>query len=121
MTDAASQTLVTRLVSEVAALRPIYDAHMQFMDGELLPHVLFADVRSFVESAFDQRSGHVRREAVRVLEILEDGFAAADASVVNLISVSFLENLDPHSQGYDELRQAMGPHLREELKTYEGG
>ena len=121
MADAASQALITRLVLEVEALRPLYDDHMEFMDGELLPHVLFGDFTTLVEQGFAQRSGQGRRDAVRVLEILEDAFAASDPSVVNLISVSFLENLDQDSPEYDELRQMLGPCLREQLRAFEVG
>jgi hypothetical protein len=108
------------LVEAVPALRPLYQRHLDFHDGELLPHVWFGDLTRFVERAFSADGGQDRHDALMILGYLEDAMASGDPDVAELVSVSFLENLDSRRAGYQHIRAAMGPRLRKELALYEG-
>lgn len=118
MHKSASEALVARLITEVSALKPLYDENLADYD-ELLPHVLFGDITRFVMDGFAARRGRTREQAERILAVLEDAAGSENADVLNLISVSFLENLDSAADGYEQLRSSMGPRLREELARYE--
>jgi hypothetical protein len=118
MASSATKALVARVVAAAPGLRSAYDEHISSND-ELLPHVFFGDVTRFVAGAFATGPGGGRGGAERILQVLEEAATSGDSSVVELISVSFLENLDSRSAAYREIRTAMGPTLRRELARYE--
>jgi hypothetical protein len=112
-----NEAWIAKLVTQVPSLRRLHDEHVADND-ELLPHVFMGDVTRFVESAV--AAGPHRIQMVReILAVLEQAAASAEPSVLELVSVSFLENLDRSAEGYEQLRSMMGPALREELALYE--
>jgi hypothetical protein len=108
---------VERLVTEVPALRPLFDDHLAFHDYDLLPHVFFGDVTRFVVSGFSDDPER-RSDAEKILALLEEAIASPDEDVQNVVSVSFCENL-LGERPLDAIRAAMGPRLRAELAKYE--
>lgn len=93
--------------------------HLSDYDGELLPHLLIADVERHVETLWARRAsdptGAAEAEVRRILQKLEDGFATGAPELQELISVSFLEHLPrPEAPGGD-IRDQVGPTLRDEL------
>jgi hypothetical protein len=86
------------------------------MSGEVLPHLLIADVERWAEhEAIALRSGP-GSDLVAVLAALEREFALEyDSDVGELISVSFLEHLPRPGEPGSELRQLVGPRCVAEL------
>lgn len=115
----ASEALVERLVREVPALEQTLRAHLEFTDGEILSHPFFAELTRQVQSWAGGPSGGRQGDVRRLLGILEEEYGAGDTDVVSLISLSFVEALDPEGSGYSQVRAMMGPLLRAELEQYE--
>jgi hypothetical protein len=117
-------TFVEHLIREVPELRPVFEEHIRLYD-EQLPHVFMGDVTRFVIRSYheslsgdpDARSRH--ELLVRTLTILERAMASQDARLRELISVSFLENLNQAREAYEGIRSLLGRELRRELKSYE--
>lgn len=107
------------LLQRAPELRPLLDEHIQQYD-ELLPHVFFGDVTRFVMDRVRAEGGAGNHDPVarRILGFLEDAMASSDENVQELVSVSFLENLDPSDPAYEELKAMLGPNLRRELENY---
>ncbi|HEV2500238.1 MAG TPA: hypothetical protein VGY31_11730 [Terriglobia bacterium] len=107
------------LLQSAPELRPLLDEHIQQYD-ELLPHVFFGDVTRFVMDRVRTEGGAGNQDAVvrRILGFLEEAMASSDENVQELVSLSFLENLDPSDPAYEELKAMLGPNLRRELENY---
>lgn len=86
------------LVEELPELRPTLDEHLEDMEGELLPHVLFGDITRWAV-AQELRSFAL----ARLLGILDEAYAAGPVEVVNLVTVSFVENLPEESPVWHRL------------------
>jgi hypothetical protein len=54
-----------------------------------------------------------------ILTALEAAMESGDEDVKELIAVSFLENLDPDSPNYKELKSLFGEDLLKQLAMYE--
>ncbi|HEX4015135.1 MAG TPA: hypothetical protein VHX15_00220, partial [Frankiaceae bacterium] len=63
--------------------------------GMLLPHVLFGDLTRFVMDAHD--SGDLQL-AARCLAFLDEALRTGDEDTKNLVTVSFVENVDPWNE-----------------------
>jgi hypothetical protein len=85
-----AMNVAPRLVEAVPEFGAALAEHLEDMGGELLPHLLFGDLTRFTVDA--RRAG--RGELVdRILTFLADALAHGDEYVVNLVDVSFIENL----------------------------
>jgi hypothetical protein len=65
--------------------------HIAFYE-EWLPHLLFGDLTDFVLAA---RAAGDTGTVRAVLNVLDSALASSDDYVVNLIGVSFVENVEP--------------------------
>jgi hypothetical protein len=116
------ETVLDGLLATVPELRSLYDEHLHDND-EPLPHVFLGDVTRYVMQlvrAID--STHdvgLPGPLVRVLSFLEKAMISSDARVQELVSVSFLENLDSADDGYMSLMVLLGPNLRRQLEAYD--
>lgn len=124
MSSSASELLVERLVAAAPGIKPLYDAHLVNYD-ELLPHVFFGDVSRYVTQNFASRNdgslpGECAGDAGRILKVLEDAVKAGDQEVLELVSVSFLENIDWASDEGKAVWSAMGRELRREKSLLHG-
>jgi hypothetical protein len=108
---------VQHLVSAAPVLAPIYEEHLRDNFNELLPHVFFGDVTRFVISGFSDRPAR-RKDAEKILALLEQAMASPTEEVLNVLSVSFCENLLGEGP-LDAIRATLGPKLRAELAYYE--
>lgn len=63
--------------------------HLDDQDGELLVHLLMADLLRFGVTAFEKGQTD---EAVRVLRFVERCLAEGDEYVTNAVQVSFIED-----------------------------
>jgi hypothetical protein len=106
-------TTIDDLFRDLIAVAPELDAvrreHLAD-NGELLPHVLFADVTRWLVE---------RGPVPEVLAVLEQHMSAGDADVQNVIAVSFLENLFGDEPGERAIQAALGPRLKAEFDVME--
>lgn len=96
--------------------------HLRVNFGELLPHLLMADLLRYVALAFGapdhlyglaaSPSGH---EVRAILSVLDRGLAEGDPATVNAIAVSFVEYLWNETY-YPQLEPLLGPDLRAEVQ-----
>jgi hypothetical protein len=116
--SAATVAFIGALVHDHPVLRPILQEHLDDMSGEVLPHLLIADVERWAEGeAIAGRSG-LRSDLGAVLAAIEREFALEGASDVGeLISVSFLEHLPRPGEPGSELRQLVGPRCAAQLSV----
>ena len=118
------QNFFPRLISEVPEFQPIYEEHINEHD-ELLPHVLMGALRRYVVDMFRKSLGnesnarHLRQVVAKIFSFLESAMASSDAKLRDLVSVSFLENLDATDKVYEKIKALFGPHLKEEIEKYE--
>jgi hypothetical protein len=110
--DPEAETLIADLVSAAPSLGPLVDEHMQ-THGELLPHVLFGDLTRFIVAAATKGDASTVKP---VLDLLERGLTAGDPVVVNLIQVSFVENVGVWNHGMDSFINSWPGHLRAEAE-----
>lgn len=115
----SNEKLVRRLVDEVTALRPLYREHVD-SDGTVLAYPFFGDMTRLIQTWAAHHARERRRDVRRILCLLEEALSSSDSGLDDLISLGFVELLDPKAPGYDELRSAMGPRVREQLTQYEG-
>ena len=113
------ESIVGHLVEEVPGLGSMYDEHRRDY-GAILPHVFFGELTRFVENAFmAPPSSSARQSGIKILALLERAMASDDDKLQELISTSFLENLDQDAAAFNDLRASLGPALRKELEAYE--
>ena len=119
-----SDSFVDHLLSMVPELRRVYEEHLS-ENEELLPHVFLGDVTRFVITEF--RKGRSDRGEPtldtrvldRILDLLERAMKSSDTRLRELVSVSFLENLDQAGRDYLGIKGLLGPALVKELAQYE--
>ena len=109
----ATIAVIDRLVEACAALKPLFDEHLEDNFGEVLPHLLLGDM---TRQLVGQTAGPgAFRDTEAALRQLEDEFASGTDEVKELIAVSFLENLPERPEPGLDLRLALGPSLKREL------
>jgi hypothetical protein len=87
------------------------DAHFRD-NGEVLPHVILGDVTRFVHEALKRGD---RSTVRRILAVLERAFVSRDQDARELVSASFLENLEPGAGELRTLTALAGPKMKEVL------
>jgi hypothetical protein len=107
--------VIDELLECAPLLRPVYQEHLAEYD-ELLPHVLFGDLTRFVANLCMTDSSSA--ELKSILAVLENGLACGDEYTQELISVSFLENLERDASYYPLLTGMFGEALAKELQNY---
>jgi hypothetical protein len=116
------ESFIPALVVEVPGFRAIYEAHLDAYD-EVLPHVLLGDLTRYVIDTYRQSridaSGIAQQTMHEVLAFLEHAMQSSDPRLLELISVSFLENLSQAADDYGEIKVLLGSHLAKELTSYE--
>jgi hypothetical protein len=121
----ATHRFIDSLISQVPELRPLLDEHLRDND-QLLPHVFMGDLTRFVVDLHAdayQTTGAAEASLLQILKeiltALEAAMESGDEDVKELIAVSFLENLDPDSPNYKELKSLFGEDLLKQLAMYE--
>ncbi len=123
MSRTACQLWMERLVAAVPDLKSLHDEHLVDYD-ELMPHLFLAEIARYVTREFAAGEyGSLRRDsreaAVAVLRFLERAVIEGGPELLELVSVSFLENIDWESTAGQILRSALGPALLSELSRRE--
>jgi hypothetical protein len=88
--------------------------HLEDNFGELLPHVLLADVMRRTVELYE--AGDVDRARA----ILDDRFEAGDPAMQELISTGFVETLPYAGERGHAMRTLLGPELQAEAQRVAG-
>jgi hypothetical protein len=83
---------VEMLMARVPSTRAVVEEHLADQDGELLLHLLMADVSRFAVSAF-QHGDAATVNAVMV--VVDEALTVGDDELVNAVQVSFVEVIGP--------------------------
>jgi hypothetical protein len=116
-----SGRFVQTVLDRVPLLHPIYQEHVRYYD-ELIPHVFMGDISRVAGDLHARALGgdNAADEALsELLTALESGMASPESSVQEMITVSFLENLDLEDFALEDFRQRLGPALRRQLERLE--
>ena len=108
---ATPESLINTLVVEVPELRPMLDEHLHDFDGELLPHLFFAEVTSWAEEQAWHPTATSPTRLRLLLDRLDADYRDGDDDLHGLIQVSFLWGLS------DAVRALLGPTLRAVVRT----
>ena len=106
---------IEALVERVPALATLMRDHLRDWD-ELLTHIFMSELTRWV---VDRRTSHGPDDEVlrTTLDFIEDSFDAAP----ELIAVSFVENLPYADEEGIEIKDLLGPKLRNELEVQRPG
>ena len=102
---------INALVVDVPELRPMLDERLHDFDGELLPHLFYADVMSWAQDQAFHGEGDSSTSLRRLLDRLDADYRNGDNDLRGLIEVSFLWGLP------DAVRALLGPTLRAVVQT----
>ena len=105
MTD-AGDTFMLRLFAAHPYLSPVIQEHLEDNFGELLSHLLLADVQRWADANFE----HNRLEVLDLLAWLEAECLTQDSDIEGLLAVSFLQLL-PRGDSVESVRSSLGPCL----------
>lgn len=109
---------IEQLLIDVPELREPYELHRKDYK-DLLPHVFMADIVCFVLQELENPD---RQAAlIRLLGRLDEGLRLGSEEVVNVIAVSFAENLMGETTRLRKLWPLMGATLRKEVEKFCGG
>jgi hypothetical protein len=109
----SADDFVSRLVTAVPKLAPVYQQHFADND-ELLPHVFMGDVTRFAIANAEHEDSAGSLSAL--LALLESELNSSDSEVAELIGVSFVENLCGEDDAIQLLLPRMGEALRQEMR-----
>lgn len=114
--SASTVAFVGALFHRFKVLQPLLEEHLDDQDGEVLPHLLMADVERWAEAEIAKSDESARAFVREVLAFLEVAYATQGSEVEELIAVSFLEHLPRPGEPGSQLRALLGPRLAEELR-----
>ena len=105
-------------IRSLVSLQHLYTEHVKDND-DFLPHVFMGDVARLICATIDERNpARDRSEIVtEVLKFLEHASSDGDPMVIELITVSFLENIADESSLVN-ISYRFGPSLRHMLEDY---
>lgn len=106
--SASTEATIRRLVAEYRELAPVLDESLEDNEGELLPHLVLADVVRWLAEHVESDSDTCRS----VLDWLEREYERGPEDVRGLITVSGVEMIPDPGQPGSSLRGWLGPALR---------
>lgn len=107
--SAATESAIQQLVATHSALAPVLAEHLEDNFGEMLPHLMMADVVRWLVGHRDSDPAI----CASVLAWMETRFVEGPDDVRGLIAVSGVEMIPDPGQPGSELRDLFGPALRE--------
>jgi hypothetical protein len=96
----SSSDFVDLVTEHVPEARPTVSEHLDDSEGELLLHLLMADLRRLALAWFSEGAAD-RLE--RLLAVIDAGLSEGDERVENAVAVSFVEDAgwwEPSTQGF---------------------
>lgn len=106
--SASTEATIRALVDEYRELTPVLEEHLEDNDGELLPHLVMADVVRWLTTRVESDRDLCRS----VLGWLERAYQRGPEDVQGLITVSAVEMIPDPGQPGSSLRELLGPVLR---------
>jgi hypothetical protein len=108
--SAATVAFVGALCDRHRFLLPVLQEHLDDFDGEVLPHLLMADIERWAEGEVAEARAGIDSDVVAVLSSIEQAFAAlGDTDVGELIAASFVEHLPRSGALGADFRARLGP------------
>jgi hypothetical protein len=108
--SAETVAFVGALVHAHPTLLPTLQEHLDDLDGEVLPHLLMADIERWAEREVEAGRSDATSDLAAVLGAIELAFKEFfESEVGELISVSFLEHLPRPKAPGSVLRDLVGP------------
>lgn len=107
--SATTESAIKQLVATYPALAPILAEHLDDNFGEMLPHLVMADVVRWLAAHHDSDPAM----CASVLAWMEMRFNNGPDDVRGLIAVSGVQMIPDPGQPGSELRDSLGPRLRE--------
>ena len=104
------------LCLEFGELRQLLQEHLDEYDG-LLPHLLLADVTRWLVARLSE-CGPEDPTLKRVLGFLERHFVSGGDHISELIAVSVLETMPLKGEQGAEIRDLLGPAMRDHVDRY---
>jgi hypothetical protein len=123
MSDAVTyEAFFDHLLQAVPEYRAVYDADARHY-GEVLPHVFLGAFTAWLTAVAAEGPAEGNDVLRRAVAFLDNAFIIGDDRVLELIALSFVENLagPPDDEGSRRVREALGPRLGAELRRQESG
>jgi hypothetical protein len=112
-----STEFVEALLGVAAETRALVKEHLRDQYGEILLHLLIADLRRFLLAAFEQGDDRVLQ---RCLGLLDLALREGDDEVENAVAVSFVEDTGWWDPSMRTFIDTWPPALRAELDGQKG-
>jgi hypothetical protein len=117
--NARTVAFVCALIWARDELTPLLQEHLDDQHGEILPHLLIADIERWSETQIEHHPQGTPALRV-VLDIIERALTLhAGSAVGGLILVSFIEHLPMPEEPGSELRKFLGPMTLAALEAIE--
>lgn len=114
--NAISVAFIGHVIYQFPELVPVLQEHLDDNNGELLPHLLMADITRWLVAAVEDSDKTFLIKAI--LAELERVYAERDEDdkISELIAVSCLENLPRPGENGAAIRCMLGPNLGKQLE-----
>jgi hypothetical protein len=111
---------VEGIANRFPSVRELLREHVEDND-EIIPHVFFGDLTRHLTALYKLQTkgdSNAASELRGILDDLENGYVLGDSDIQELIVVSFLENLPAPGEEGAELREMVGPNLKNERPLF---
>ncbi len=117
--DMTADQLFKRITMAAPGFKAVINDHLRD-NGELLAHVLMADLLRYIGSHFTRSSTvpaepPTAAEVQTMLQVLDGAMENANSATENAIAVSFIEGIESEPF-FNRLAPLLGPRLRTELE-----
>jgi hypothetical protein len=119
--------VIDQMLKQIPEFGGIYKEHLEDNYDEVLHHPLFAELARFAIDMY-RSSRELPEESrpdddvfERIVSFVEDAVESTDERVVELVQLSFLENLHQAGSYYEAIRSQLGPGSSQLLEAVEKG
>jgi hypothetical protein len=111
---------IQKITENIPWIKIIYLKHVAYYD-EILPHILMEEISEvFIETGNEAFISGINTEGKITelsdfLKLMEEEMNTGSTEICELISLSFLENINPQLKIFSSIQQLMGKSLKLEL------
>lgn len=109
-----SHAFTQELIAEVPSIGPLVSEHLADADGELLIHLLMADLLRFTVREFHEGDRDISKSC---LSVVDRALRFGDDALTNAVAVSFVENAGLEDGETPEFIATWPQNLRQELAS----